>query len=79
VLALVVRETGILVATGVVLGVAGALGLSRALTRIAFEIRGSDPATIGIVAALLALVALTATLAPARRATRVAPIVALRE
>jgi predicted permease len=79
VLALVIRETGVLVVTGVVLGVAGALALSRVLTRVAFEVRGSDPATIGVVAALLALVALAATLAPARRATRVAPVVALRE
>jgi putative ABC transport system permease protein len=79
VLVLVVRETGVLVAIGVVLGVAGALALSRVLGRIAFEVRGSDPATIGGVALLLAAVALAATLAPARRATRVAPVVALRE
>ncbi len=79
VLALIVRETGVLVGTGVAIGVLGALALSRMLTRIAFEIRGSDPTTIAAVAALLALVALAATLAPARRATRVAPVVALRE
>jgi putative ABC transport system permease protein len=79
VLALVARETGVLVVTGVAIGVIGALALSRVLTRIAFEIRGSDPVTIGAVASLLALVALAATFAPARRATRVAPVVALRE
>jgi putative ABC transport system permease protein len=79
VLVLVVRETGLLVAIGVGLGVVGALALGRALGRIAFEVGGSDPATIGAVAVLLALVALAATLAPARRATRVAPVVALRE
>jgi putative ABC transport system permease protein len=79
VLALVVRETGVLVAIGVGVGVVGALALSRVLGRIAFEVRGSDPATIGGVAVLLAVVALLATLAPARRATRVAPVVALRE
>jgi ABC-type antimicrobial peptide transport system permease subunit len=79
VLALVARETGVLVATGVVIGVVGALALSRFLTRIAFEIRGSDPPTIGAVAVLLTAVALAATLVPARRATRVAPVVALRE
>jgi putative ABC transport system permease protein len=79
VLALVVRETGVLVMTGVTIGVIGALALGRVLTRIAFEIRGSDPVTIGVVASLLAVVALAATLAPARRATRVAPVVALRE
>jgi putative ABC transport system permease protein len=79
VLALVVRETGVLVAVGVGLGVVGALALGRVLGRIAFEVRGNDPATIGAVAVLLALVALAATLAPARRATRVAPVVALRE
>jgi putative ABC transport system permease protein len=79
VLALVVRQTGLLVAIGVGLGVVGALALSRVLGRIAFEVGGSDPATIGGVAVLLAVVALAATLAPARRATRVAPVVALRE
>jgi putative ABC transport system permease protein len=79
VLVLVVRETGVLVAAGVGLGVAGALALGRVLGSIAFEVRGSDPATIGAVAGLLAVVALMATLAPARRATRVAPVVALRE
>jgi putative ABC transport system permease protein len=79
VLALVVRETGVLVAIGVGLGVLGALALGRVLGRIAFEVGGSDPATIGAVAVLLALVALMATFVPARRATRVAPVVALRE
>jgi putative ABC transport system permease protein len=79
VLVLVVRETGVLVAIGVGIGVAGALALGRVLGRIAFEVEGSDPATIGAVAVLLAVVALAATLAPARRATRVAPVVALRE
>jgi hypothetical protein len=56
-----------------------ALALSRVLGRIAFEVGGSDPATIRGVAVLLAVVALAATLALARRATRVAPVVALRE
>ena len=79
VLTLIVRETGVLVGTGVAIGVIGALALGRLLTRIAFEIRGSDPLTIGAVASLLALVALAATLEPARRATRVAPVVALRD
>jgi putative ABC transport system permease protein len=79
VLRLVVRETGVLVATGVVLGVAGALALGRALRSLAFEVGASDPATIAAVASLLAIVALAATLAPARRAARVAPVVALRE
>jgi ABC-type antimicrobial peptide transport system permease subunit len=79
VLRLVVRETGVLVGTGVVLGIVGAVALGRVLTNVAFEVKGTDPATIGAVAAILALVALAATLAPARRATRVAPVVALRE
>ena len=78
VLRLVMRQTMALVAIGAVLGLAGALALGRALSGLAFGVTPSDPATLSVVTALLAAVALAATLVPARRATRVTPLVALR-
>ena len=78
VLGLVMRQTLALVAVGAVLGISGALALGKALTSLAFGVTPSDPTTLVLVTGLLAAVALAATLLPARRATRVAPIVALR-
>jgi len=78
VLGLVLRQTLLLVAIGAVLGLAGALALGRALTSLAFGVTPSDPATLSMVTMVLAVVAVVATLVPARRATRVAPIIALR-
>ncbi|HXM45704.1 MAG TPA: ABC transporter permease [Bryobacteraceae bacterium] len=63
---------------GLAAGLAGALAASRLLTSLLFEVKPSDPATFILVAALLGLVALGACLIPARRATRVDPMVALR-
>ena len=78
VLGLVVRQTLRLVALGAVLGIGGALALGRVMASLVFEVRPGDPVTIVTVTSLLTLVALAATLIPARRATRVTPIVALR-
>jgi putative ABC transport system permease protein len=63
---------------GLAAGVAGALAASRLLTSLLFEVKPSDPATFVLVGALLGVVALGACLIPARRATRVDPMVALR-
>jgi len=63
---------------GLAAGLAGALAASRLLTSLLFEVKPSDPATFVLVAALLGVVALGACLIPARRATRVDPMVALR-
>jgi putative ABC transport system permease protein len=63
---------------GLAVGLAGALVASRLLTSLLFEVKPSDPATFALVAALLGIVALAACLIPARRATRVDPMVALR-
>ena len=63
---------------GLVIGLAGALAASRMLTSLLFEVKPSDPATFALVAALLGAVALGACLIPARRATCVDPMVALR-
>jgi putative ABC transport system permease protein len=65
-------------ATGIVVGVAGALGLSSWLRQILFGVEPTDPATLAVVATILLIVALIACYVPARRATRVDPLVALR-
>jgi putative ABC transport system permease protein len=78
VLRLVVRQGLALVLLGVGIGLAGALGLARLLASLLSEIKATDPLTYGVVALLLALVALLACYVPARRAARVDPMVALR-
>ena len=79
VLGLVVRQALLLAAAGVGIGVILALGLSRSLvSKMLFSTSPHDAATFVTVAALLGAVALVASYIPARRATRVDPIVALR-
>ncbi len=63
---------------GLAAGLAGALAASRLLTSLLFEVKPSDPATFALVAAMLGVVALGVCLIPARRATGVDPMVALR-
>jgi putative ABC transport system permease protein len=74
----VLRRTLLLAGFGVALGTAGALALTRVLENFLFEVRPNDPATFTAVAALLLVVALVAGLLPARRASSVDPLVALR-
>ena len=78
VLALVVAEGGRLAFVGILVGIAFALALTRLMSSLLFEVSPTDPATFATVAFLLASVALLACYLPARRATRVDPIVALR-
>ena len=63
---------------GVAIGAAGALALGRVLSSLIFGVRPTDPVTFVAVAALLAAVALVASIVPAYRATKVDPMVALR-
>jgi predicted permease len=67
-----------LAATGVAAGVAGSLGTARWLSSLLFEVRARDPWTIAAAATIVAVVALAASYIPARRATRVDPLIALR-
>jgi predicted permease len=78
VLKLVLRQGIVLAIVGAALGIAVALGVTRYLASMLYNVRASDPATIAGVAILLTLVALAACYIPARRATRVDPMVALR-
>ena len=78
VLRMVLKQGLILGAIGVLVGAAGALALTRLIRGLLFGISSFDPATFVIMAAVLTLVTLAACLAPARRATRVDPMVALR-
>jgi ABC-type antimicrobial peptide transport system permease subunit len=67
-----------LVFVGIALGVAAAFGLTRLLASFLFGVKPLDPLTFAAVPLLLALVALVAVWAPARRATRIDPLEALR-
>jgi putative ABC transport system permease protein len=78
VLGMVLRHASLLALAGVVLGLAGAVGLSRAVAGLLFELSPTDPPTLGGTAVVLIGVALLASYVPARRATRVDPLVALR-
>jgi len=68
-----------LAGAGIVLGCGAALALTHAMSSLLFNVRPWDPLTLTIVAGILALIALVACYAPARRASRVDPMVALRE
>jgi predicted permease len=78
VIRLVVAKAGFLIAAGAVIGIAAALGVTRFLVSFLYGVKAGDPVTLIAVAALLAVVALGACYIPARRATRVDPLVALR-
>jgi putative ABC transport system permease protein len=78
VLRMVLAHAATLAVVGVLAGLAGALALSRAIGSLLFELSPTDPLTLGSMAVLLASVALVASYLPARRATRVDPLIALR-
>jgi predicted permease len=75
---LVLRRILLLSAAGLIIGVAGSLFATRALEKMLFEVKPTDPTTMIAVATVLAATALAASWLPARRAARVDPLVALR-
>jgi putative ABC transport system permease protein len=76
---LVLAKSSLLGLAGVALGVAGALALTRVLARLLFEVKPTDPPTFAALALAMMAAVTVAALAPARRATRVDPMSALRE
>jgi putative ABC transport system permease protein len=77
-LKLVVRQGMLLSGIGVVIGLAASFGLNHYLSTLLFGVKATDPITYAAVAAILISVALLASYIPARRATRIDPMIALR-
>lgn len=78
ILQLVVADGAKLALLGIAIGIVAALALTRMMATLLFDVKPTDPTTFAAVAILLALVGLLACYIPARRATRVDPMVTLR-
>jgi putative ABC transport system permease protein len=78
VLRIVVRQAMVLATIGACVGLVGALALGRFMSSFLYGVQPSDPATFLAMAAVLGAVALAASYIPARRATRIDPLLALR-
>jgi putative ABC transport system permease protein len=79
VVGMVLREAGWVTLAGIGIGIAGALMVTRYMTSLLFGISAADPLVYAAVSLLLATVALLAAAVPSGRATRVDPLIALRE
>ena len=75
---LVIRQTTGVVVVGLVVGFGAALAVTRLMTRLLYNVPATDPLTFASLTVFLAVVALVASYLPARRATRVDPMIALR-
>ncbi len=75
----VIRQGLLLTAVGVLVGIAGAFALTRTIKSLLFEVSTTDPLVFTAIPALLVVVSLFACYTPARRATKVDPLIALRD
>ena len=78
VLRLILREALLLVIAGVAVGLPAALGVTRLISSLLFGLTPTDPLSIGLAALVLMTVTIVASYIPARRATKVDPLIALR-
>ena len=79
ILTMIVRQSSVSLVAGLVLGFIAAFALARMITTLLYEVSPGSPLPFALLPGLLALVGLLATYVPARRATKVNPIVALRQ
>ena len=79
VMRLVMRQSLVLVGTGIAAGVVCSVLASRLLGNLLFGVRPGEPATVAVMALLTIIAGIAATYAPARRASRIDPLAALRE
>jgi len=75
----VVRSAAVMIAVGLAFGLAGAVGLTRVMRGLLYEVSPLDPRALAAAAAVMTVIGLTAALVPARRASRVDPARVLRE
>ena len=78
VLGMILRRSLVAAFAGIAIGLAGAFVLTRFLASMLFEVQPMDPIVLGLVSAVLAAVVVVASYLPARRATKIDPIIALR-
>jgi putative ABC transport system permease protein len=78
ILGLAFRPGLILTATGTLVGLGASIGVTRLMSSLLFGVSASDPMTFAVVPVLLGIVTMGACFIPARRATRVSPMAALK-
>ena len=78
VLAMVLRQSAVLASVGVAIGIGAALIVSRSLATLLYGVSATDLVSFAVVPAILGVVTIVATYLPARRATRVDPLIAIR-
>jgi ABC-type antimicrobial peptide transport system permease subunit len=76
--AMVLKQVAVLASIGIVVGLAAAIGLGRVAESLLYGLSGHDPLAVGIATVVLGLVVLVAGYLPARRASSIAPMEALR-